>query len=114
MPDCQMSETSAAVININPETTEHDGKTKSKPHNGKSITKMAVSPKGKYLVTYSKDDCSIVGWNINSIDEGQLRSIGTVKTADKRVEQICVSDDKKLVYTYDCKDVNDSKFIGKQ
>src|SRR6266498_2877819 len=36
-----------------------------KPHNGKTISDIAVSPKGIYVVTYSEDDKSIVGWNID-------------------------------------------------
>jgi hypothetical protein len=38
------------------------------PHNGKSITKIAVSPQSKYIVTYSQEDKSFVGWRINDDD----------------------------------------------
>uniref|UniRef100_U9UUT9 Uncharacterized protein n=1 Tax=Rhizophagus irregularis (strain DAOM 181602 / DAOM 197198 / MUCL 43194) TaxID=747089 RepID=U9UUT9_RHIID len=32
------------------------------PHNGKPITKIAISPQSKYVVTYSQEDKSFVGW----------------------------------------------------
>jgi WD40 repeat protein len=86
---------------------------KSKPHNGKTITKTEVSPKGNYLVTYSQDDRSIVGWNINDIDEGRLKPDRTVLTGNKRVDQICVSDDKKLVYIYSYVDIAMKFYLGK-
>jgi WD40 repeat protein len=74
------------------------------PHNDKSITKMEISPNGKYLVIYSENDGSIVGWNINKdIDEGQLKPEITVKAVidqNHQIKQICVSDDKKLAYIY--------------
>ncbi|GES84910.1 hypothetical protein GLOIN_2v1841250 [Rhizophagus clarus] len=39
------------------------------PHNGKSITKISVSPQSKYIVTYSQEDKSFVGWHINEEDK---------------------------------------------
>ena len=70
-----------------------------KPHNGKPITKIEVSPNEKYLVTYSEEDRSIVGWNFD-IDEGQLKSEFFHKINDKQIYVLCVSDDKKLAYIY--------------
>ncbi|PKK70265.1 hypothetical protein RhiirC2_779955, partial [Rhizophagus irregularis] len=32
-------------------------------HKGKPITMIEISPNEEYLITYSKEDCSIVGWN---------------------------------------------------
>src|SRR4051794_4272550 len=91
-----------------------------KPHNGKPITKIEVSPKEKYLVTYSHEDDSIAGWNIEDKDEcqlnldskdddpwnnedkdeGQLKLDVTFKLSDinNNMKHICVSDDKKLAY----------------
>ena len=76
---------------------------KSKPHNGKPITKIEVSPNEKYLVTYSKEDRSIVGWNLNDINEGQLKhNIGDEEVVNEededKIKCLCVSDDKKLAY----------------
>ena len=35
------------------------------PHNGKPIVKMAISPKSEYIVTYSQEDKSFVGWSVD-------------------------------------------------
>jgi WD40 repeat protein len=88
---------------------------KSKPHKGRSVTKIEVSPNGNYLVTYSEKDHSIIGWNVNEIDEGRLEPDFTVKTSNKLVSQICVSNDMRLAYIYQLSDVvtNVSK-LGKQ
>src|SRR5437762_4878063 len=83
----------------------------SKPHNGRRINKIEISPNGKYLVTYSKTDNSIVGWNVESVDEedeGPLEPDNTVQTVTTKepdetvhqIKQICVSNDKKLAYIY--------------
>jgi hypothetical protein len=43
------------------------------PHNGKPIVKMAISPQSKYVVTYSQEDESFVGWRIdNEVNSGPL------------------------------------------
>lgn len=71
-------------------------------HNGKPITEIELSPKGRYLVTYSKEDQSIVGWNVENENEAQLEfefSVNKVTlNVDKFNQQICISDDKKLAY----------------
>ncbi|PKC09618.1 hypothetical protein RhiirA5_415411, partial [Rhizophagus irregularis] len=80
-----------------------------KPHNGKPITMIEISPNEKYLITYSEEDRSIVGWNVKDIDKVQLKFHKTVeiyryikRTAyDIYVRSLCVSDDKKLVGIYD-------------
>ncbi|GES86118.1 hypothetical protein GLOIN_2v1874127 [Rhizophagus clarus] len=77
----------------------------SKPHNG-PITKIDVSPNGKYLVTYSQFDSSIFGWKVEDISEGKLEPDNkTIKINlnifSGKIEQICVSDDKKLAYIRD-------------
>jgi hypothetical protein len=101
----QMSEKSDASIEIEIDQNDinidepHNDNDKP-PHNGKSITKVEVSPNEKYLVTYSQDDRSIVGWNVEDVDEGQLKpefSLEIYDISDKE-SQICVSDDKKFAY----------------
>ena len=69
-------------------------------HNGKPITKIEISPNEKYLITYSKEDCSIVGWNVEDKDKVQLKFDQTVQTVkiDGYINCLCVSDDKKLAY----------------
>ncbi|PKK75979.1 hypothetical protein RhiirC2_816053 [Rhizophagus irregularis] len=73
-----------------------------KPHNGKSITRIEVSPNEKCLVTYSEDDESIVCWNVESSKgEGPLTPDFTSNKVDNHIKQICVSDNMELVYTYE-------------
>ncbi|RIA81094.1 hypothetical protein C1645_837542 [Glomus cerebriforme] len=89
-----------------------------KPHKGKPITKIEVSPNEKYLVTYSQKYCSIVGWNVDK-DEGQLKpDYCHIIKNHYFINQLCVSDDKKLAYIYndrkslkiiDMKDNNDQE-----
>ncbi|CAB4424362.1 unnamed protein product [Rhizophagus irregularis] len=37
-------------------------KIKELPHNGKPITNIAISPQSRYIVTYSQEDKSFIGW----------------------------------------------------
>ncbi|PKY49188.1 hypothetical protein RhiirA4_545119 [Rhizophagus irregularis] len=50
-----------------------------KPHNGKPITRIETSPNENYLITYSEEDRSIVGWNVEDIDKVQLKFDKTTK-----------------------------------
>ena len=69
--------------------------------NGIPIIKVEISPNGKYLVTYNKEDRLIVGWNIEDKSEGRLEPNSTARLDYKmNINQICVSDDKKLVCFY--------------
>jgi hypothetical protein len=47
------------------------GRENEKLHHGKSITKIEISPKGKYLVTYSKENHSIVWWIDKDLYKGR-------------------------------------------
>ncbi|PKK65163.1 hypothetical protein RhiirC2_715758 [Rhizophagus irregularis] len=73
-----------------------------KPHNGKQITMIEVSQNGRYLVTYSPEDDSIVGWNVKGIDgkEGQLKPESNYHHIGNSVKltQLSVSDDKEIAY----------------
>ncbi|PKC60622.1 hypothetical protein RhiirA1_539711 [Rhizophagus irregularis] len=70
-----------------------------KPHNGKPITRIETSPNENYLITYSEEDRSIVGWNAEDIDKVQLKFDKTVKIDNEYgIKSLCVSDDKKLAY----------------
>ncbi|PKY47712.1 hypothetical protein RhiirA4_544150, partial [Rhizophagus irregularis] len=75
-----------------------------KSHNGKPITMIEISPNEKYLITYSKEDHSIIGWDVEDIDKFQLKFHQTVKINEdnedneNRIKILCVSDDKKLAY----------------
>ena len=71
-------------------------------HNGKPITMIEISPNENYLITYSKEDSSIVGWNVEDMDKVQLKFHQTVKINKEdnkdEIESLCVSDDNKLAY----------------
>lgn len=81
-----------------------------KPHNNKPITRIGVSPNGKYYVTYREDgNGSIIGWNIKSIDENDELGPGFKLSKSSTfgyLYQICVSDYKELAY------INESRNIG--
>jgi len=101
-----MSEKKDVRLNINKLHDDNDKllhddneKLQHKSHNGKPITQVETSPNEEYLVTYSEEDRSIVGWDVEGVDEGQLESKFSLKV-EKSINQICVSDDKKLVYNF--------------
>ncbi|RIA87473.1 hypothetical protein C1645_740109 [Glomus cerebriforme] len=83
-----------------------DIKKNDKPHNGKPITMIEVSPNGTYLVTYSPEDNSFIGWNVTNVDdvadmdEFQLKPDDYHHTTEYSTYtyKICVSDDKKLTF----------------
>ncbi|PKY18238.1 hypothetical protein RhiirB3_431017 [Rhizophagus irregularis] len=51
----------------------------------------------KYLITYSEEGRTIVGWNGEDIDKVQLKFHQAVKT-NEEIKSLCVSDDRKLAY----------------
>ncbi|RGB44239.1 hypothetical protein C1646_748964 [Rhizophagus diaphanus] len=86
-----------------------DYKNDVKPHNGKPITMIEISPNEKYLITYSEKDYSVVGWNVEDMDKVQLKFDKTVEineinkdNTDNKygIKSLCVSDDKKLACVY--------------
>ncbi|PKY40246.1 hypothetical protein RhiirA4_531362 [Rhizophagus irregularis] len=62
-------------------------------HNGNPITRIEISPNEKYLITFSSEDGSIVGWDVEDIDKVQLKFHQTVKI-DRFIRGLCVSDEK--------------------
>uniref|UniRef100_U9URD4 Uncharacterized protein n=1 Tax=Rhizophagus irregularis (strain DAOM 181602 / DAOM 197198 / MUCL 43194) TaxID=747089 RepID=U9URD4_RHIID len=64
-----------------------------KLHNGNPITRIEISTNEDYLITYSKEDRSIVGWNVEDIDKVQLKFDQTVKI-NESIYSLCVSDEK--------------------
>jgi WD40 repeat protein len=87
-----------------------------KPHNGKSIDKIEISPNEKYLVTYSEEDNSIVGWNAENVDEVKFKSEFSAKfisdISDEKIYiDMCVSNDKKLVLFEIRKQISMSKIM---
>ncbi len=45
---------------------------------------MEISPNGKYLVTYSEEDNTIVGWNVEDIKKGE----GVIKDVDRKEDEV--------------------------
>ncbi|CAG8566027.1 13981_t:CDS:2 [Funneliformis caledonium] len=85
-----------------------------KPHKGSPITIIEISPNAKCIVTYSEEDKTIVGWNVED-EEDKLKPDCTInsdkifrvkKTEEfdeedkKKIFHMCVSDKKKLVLSY--------------
>ena len=73
------------------------------PHNGKPISKMAISPQSKYVLTYSQEDKSFVGWFVNDDNSGPLtidEDIGTLILSKKNICDFKVSDKKVILYDY--------------
>jgi len=60
------------------------------------ISKIAVSPKGTYVVTYSEDDESIIGWNVDK-DVKKEAHLSKVKN---NFSQMKVSDNKIVICQY--------------
>lgn len=62
-----------------------------KPHNGRPITKIEISPNEEYIVTYSVIDHSIFGWNIK--DKGSFPNEDDVVSWNSQDEDLLLNDD---------------------
>src|SRR5687768_9259325 len=73
------------------------------------ITRIEISPNGNYLVAYSKQSSTMVGWNVEDIEEGKDLDMKEGEDLDTKKNDmievklydethICVSDDKILAY----------------
>jgi len=67
------------------------------PHKSNPIGMMEISPNGKYLVTYSEKDETIVGWNVEGIENKEVK-VPKGNQERKRIFHMSVSDEKKLAY----------------
>ncbi|KAF0562005.1 hypothetical protein F8M41_014596 [Gigaspora margarita] len=65
-----------------------------KPHNG--ITELLLSPNGEYAVTWSRDDKSICGWQINNLPISNSISCG------KDVVDCHISEEGKIMFLDRC------------
>src|SRR3954468_3708300 len=93
---------------------------KDRPHNGSSISMVEISQDRRYLVTYSKDDDSIIGWSITDVkggveDEDNNKEAKDIKQDILPISRInnvyhvihmCVSNKNILAYIY-INDVDD-------
>ncbi|CAG8568613.1 16031_t:CDS:2 [Funneliformis caledonium] len=67
------------------------------PHNDKPISKVAISPLTKYVLTYSQEDKSFVGWHDDS-DSNLCKDIESSNWED--ISDFKVSDNKIILYEY--------------
>ncbi|CAG8502841.1 8149_t:CDS:2 [Funneliformis mosseae] len=67
------------------------------PHNDKPISKVAISPLNKYVLTYSQEDKSFVGWHDDS-DSNLCKDIESSNWED--ISDFKVSDNKIILYEY--------------
>ena len=92
------------------ETDDGSRDESNKPKVKPPVNTMEISPNGKYLVTYNKENQTIVGWNIveeekdDDMKEGKSKSVKVKKdipvNLDKEVRHLCVSNQKILAYIY--------------
>lgn len=74
------------------------------PHNGKPIKDIIVSPDEKYIVSYSKEDKSIIGWNVDDIEEGRLKLDNSHPVKPDLLNmKIDITEDKKVFFNTDNK-----------
>src|SRR6266498_4327661 len=77
------------------------------PHNGKPISKEAISPRSEYVLTYSQTDKSFVGWNVNNSESIDFDEVFDYKIApfghtssQTKLSDFKVSDNKIILYNY--------------
>jgi|SRR6266498_634634 len=98
-----MNETKAFTVDIGENDTDGN-KPQDKPHNNNPISMMEISPNGKYLVTYSEKDKTIVGWDVESRDIiedekcNQCNHELNYPVNGEKIFQMCVSNEKILAY----------------
>ncbi len=69
--------------------------TNNPPHNGRPITKMAISPESNYVLTYSLKDESFVGWRVN---DDEIFKDTTTEASFPDIYDFKISDDKVILY----------------
>ncbi len=71
------------------------------PHNGKPIIKMAISPRSEYVLTYSQEDKSFVGWLVNDNSGPLIVDEGVEPFSKQDICDFKVSDRKVILYDDD-------------
>jgi hypothetical protein len=81
----------------------HDARNEHIAHNGKHVSLISLSPSGTYAATYSEDDNSIEGWNVENSEHSKLIQdhSKTYKFLEESVyiSTIKVNDDGIVCYT---------------
>ncbi|RIB30287.1 hypothetical protein C2G38_2136427 [Gigaspora rosea] len=68
-----------------------------KPHKGEEITKLLLSPNGKYAVTWSEDEISICGWQLDQLVEQSVN-----QSEKQSVEQLKDELHQSKHFEFDC------------
>ncbi|CAI2188900.1 11697_t:CDS:2, partial [Funneliformis geosporum] len=88
-------------INVNDFVSDlHQNSISTLPHNDKPISKVAISPQSKYLLTYSQEDESFVGWLVNTCTDPFNLSLDTdiMPYKCEGIKNFKVSDYKIILY----------------
>ncbi|CAI2172271.1 2741_t:CDS:2 [Funneliformis geosporum] len=88
-------------ININDSlSNSHQNSISTLPHKNKPISKVAISSQSNYLLTYSQEDESLVGWLVNKRTEPFNLSLDTETKPYKckGIKNFKVSDNKIILY----------------
>ena len=113
MEDIKEIENADTIVEISEtkSTQPHNGhvdisETKSdQPHNGKKIKEIIVSQyieDDPYVVTYSKEDNSILGWSVNIEENRQQPDVYFKLNIDYRINKFVLYE-KILVFSYNRK-----------
>ncbi|CAG8670233.1 27576_t:CDS:2 [Gigaspora margarita] len=68
-----------------------------KPHKGEEITKLVLSPNGKYAVTWNEDEASICGWQLDQLVEQSVN-----QSEKQSVEQLEDELHQSNHFEFDC------------
>ncbi|CAG8555308.1 14947_t:CDS:2 [Funneliformis caledonium] len=88
-------------LNVNDSVSNsHQNSISTSPQNSKLISNVAISPQTKYVLTYSQEDKSFVGWHANTISEQYDLRIDTESSKWGGISDFKVSDNKIILYNY--------------
>jgi hypothetical protein len=85
----------------------HNSRDPHNAHNGKQITLVSLSPNGKYVITYSRDDYSIEGWivkdstlildsQVNVFKLERLEYVKAIRVNDNKIVCLCFCNDIEI------------------
>ncbi|CAG8516080.1 15900_t:CDS:2 [Funneliformis mosseae] len=88
-------------LNVNDSVSNsHQNSISTSPQNSKPISNVAISPQTKYVLTYSQEDKSFLGWHANTISEPFDLRIDTESSKWGGISDFKVSDNKIILYNY--------------
>ncbi|KAF0520693.1 transient receptor potential cation channel subfamily a member 1-like [Gigaspora margarita] len=92
----KQGEFSQASMSKDEETIEMEDESP-KPHKGEEITKLVLSPNGKYAVTWNEDGISICGWQLDQLVEQSVN-----QSEKQSVEQLEDELHQSKHFEFDC------------